>query len=323
MKFIPVTLALSIVLPTLSTQNTLPFVSEARTANEFHESYRWVRAVESKKPGWPRWVKPVLGFGNQLWMIDEKLTWNSANGIHWRATKNNGYAAVKPGVGRAFFKNKMWLMGGMKTWAEFSNDIWSSTDGGNWQLVNPNAAWGPRRDHMVVEFAGKLWLMGGAESSGRLNVTPTRSFGDVWNSADGINCIKVTDNAPWAPRGGHAIVFKDAMWVIGGGGTWHSQDGKDWKEGGRDIPALQRRGHGMALFNGKLWAFGGMRHLYMEHEVWSSDDAIHWTQETEHAPWFPRGGEYSIVFQDKLWIYGGKTGVDYDHADDIWYMARR
>ena len=46
-----------------------------------------------------------------------------------------------------------------------------------------------------------------------------------------------------------------------------------------------------------------------------------WKQETEHAPWFPRGREYSVVFRDKLWIYGGKTGVDYEHADDIWYMA--
>jgi hypothetical protein len=29
------------------------------------------------------------------------------------------------------------------------------------------------------------------------------------------------------------------------------------------------------------------------------------------------------VHDNKLWIFGGKTGVDYDQADDIWYMTRK
>ena len=266
---------------------------------------------------------PVAGFGDRLWMIDKELAWDSADGVHWRSAAHNGSAGVKHGAGRVFFKNKMWLMGGMKTWAEFTNDIWASTDGLDWKLVKRNAEWSPRRDPRVVVFADKLWLLGGSESSGREEV-PSRDFRDVWSSPDGINWTKVTDNAPWSSSPGDgAIVFRNRMWVIGRGDAWYSEDGRTWKAGAQAVPGLQRGGNGTALFDGKLWVFGGARHDKMSHDVWSSDDGIHWAQETEHAPWFPRGTQYSIVFRDKLWIYGGKTGVDYDHADDIWYMARR
>ena len=284
------------------------------------DQYRWARAAEPGAKGWPRWVMPVVGFGDRLWMVDKDMTWDSADGLHWHATKHNGSAAVKHCAGRIFFKNQLWMLGGMKTGAEFTNDVWASSDGLDWKLVNPHAAWAPRRDPRVVVFADKLWLFGGGESSGREDL-PSRDYRDVWNSSDGINWTKVADTVPW--RGGDAIVFQDRMWIIGRGESWSTEDGKNWKEGGKGGPALTRGGNGIVLLNGRIWLFGGVRDDKMDHDVWSSADGIHWVEETEHAPWFPRGGQYSIAYRDKLWIYGGKTGVDYDHADDIWYMARR
>jgi hypothetical protein len=285
--------------------------------NASKDKHAWVRAIATGKPGWPRWVKPVVGPDNQLWMIDKDLTWYSADGIQWKFAKHDSAEGVKPGVGRVFFREHMWLLGGMKTWAEFTNDVWSSKDGIKWELINRNAPWEERRSHSVVVFNGSLWLIGGDKSSGRLDGLPTQSFRDVWNSPDGVNWTKVNTNTPWTS--GEAIVFRNQLWVFGQGSSWFSNDGHHWKEGAKDLLCLKRRGHGLVAYAGKLWLFGGMPGDRMTNDVCSSDDGVRWIQE-QPAPWFPRGGEYSAEFKDKLWIYGGKTGVDYKHADDVWYM---
>ena len=83
---------------------------------------------------------------------------------------------------------------------------------------------------------------------------------------------------------------------------------------------MHSRGLGSAVYDGKMWIFGGVGVEKTTNEVWSSQDGIRW-KEVERAPWFPRGGEYSTVFDGKLWIYGGKTGTTYERADDVWFMA--
>src|SRR5687767_549883 len=203
MNLIPTAAGLLVALVSLAAQTDFhPGSNLTSPKAAAAEQYKWVRAAETGAKGWPRWVMPVEGFGGRLWMIDKELAWESDDGLHWRATKHNGSAAVKHGAGRVFFKNHLWLLGGMKTWAEFTNDVWASSDGLDWKLVKAHAAWGSRRDPRVVVFAGKLWLFGGGESSGNENV-PSRDYRDVWNTSDGINWTKVADTVPW--RGGDAI----------------------------------------------------------------------------------------------------------------------
>src|SRR5687768_8347601 len=137
MNLIPTLAGLLVTIVSLSTQTTLQPKSYSNSATAAAtDQYRWVRAAEPGAKGWPRWVMPVEGFGGRLWMIDKELAWDSADGLQWRATKHNGSAAVKHGAGRIFFKNQLWLLGGMKTWKEFTNDVWASGDGVDWKLVN-------------------------------------------------------------------------------------------------------------------------------------------------------------------------------------------
>jgi len=43
------------------------------------------------------------------------------------------------------------------------------------------------------------------------------SYSDVRSSSDGAKWTRVTPNAGWRPRTGHAVVvFNDKIWVLGG-----------------------------------------------------------------------------------------------------------
>ncbi len=162
-----------------------------------------------------------------------------------------------------------------------------------------------------------MWLLGGQMSAGR-EEPATAHYRDVWNTRDGLKWTKVLDDAPWSD--GCALVFRERIWVIGDGSAWNSSDGRTWTRLANNLAFLQRSSNGCAVFDGRIWIYGGMREGKMRNDVWNSTDGVRWQLVTEQAPWFPRGAEYSVVLNHKLWIYGGKTGAGYEEADDIWYM---
>src|SRR5262245_7604682 len=215
--------------------------------------YQWVKAVDTGKPGWPRWIKPVVGLEEKLWMIAADGAWSSKDGATWVRKDHNVAEAVLPGVSQAFFDNKLWLMGGMKNWAEFTNSVSYSNDGANWTVATTNAPWGARRNAMTLVFAGKLWLLGGQISSGKIDQTPTDAYHDVWNTNDGMNWTRVADSAPW--NGETAVVFRNRIWIFGNGEAWNSFDGRVWTRVARDVAALRRGGNGCAVYDDQLWIF--------------------------------------------------------------------
>ena len=212
------------------------------------------------------------------------------------------------------------MMGGMNNWAEFTNEIWTSPDAFDWTRVTEHAPWPARRNALLLEFNQKLFLLGGSESSGKKDVLPQRSFTDAWETSDGSLWTKISDTVP--PNAEQALVFQNQMWILGARGAWSSTDGKTWQEKASGRPFSNRGSFGAAVYDGKLWVFGGVDAEKTMNEVWSSNDGINWVQQVPNAPWFPRGAEYSTVFAGKLWIFGGKTGREYDQADDVWFMSR-
>lgn len=295
-----------------------PFVlTRSKATNSDTGDYRWVKAIDTGVKTWPRWVFPIHG-RQKLLMIAEESSWSSGDGIKWSTASHNAREAIRPGASQIFFKDRFWLMGGMKDWSQFTNEIWSSPDAINWTLESSAAPWAARRNALLVEFQSKLWLMSGWESSGKKNVTPLRSHRDVWQSADGRVWTKLPVTLPESDE--KLVVFNNQMWLLGKAGAWRSNDGVTWQQTASGDPFVNRRAYGAVVFRNNIWLFGGLHGDMTTNEVWSSNDGVNWTRE-KNAPWFPRGGEYSIVFDGKLWIYGGKTGAKYDRADDVWFMT--
>ena len=267
-------------------------------------------------------VLPLVAFDGNLYSIGDKSVWLSGDGLTWNSQPKTDWG-TRHGMRFAFFKNKLWMTGGMQAWDDFRNDVWFSDNGRDWKKAVSNAAWVPRRNHGLVVFHDKLWILGGALSSGRSDQTPTQFLSDVWSSEDGMNWKLVTQNAPWADRDTPvSLVFDNKMWIIGGGvrrDVWSSADGKNWTLITGQAPWVGRKGNGGLVFDGEMWIFGGMD----LNDVWHSSNGKDWKLAFRNAPWSTRTTFYSIAFKNKLWLFSGKTGREDSWAGDIWVMSKK
>lgn len=269
----------------------------------------------------PMAVVPLVAFDGNLYSIGDKRVWTSTDGLNWSSQPKTDWDE-RYGMQFAFFRNKLWMFGGMKTWADFRNDVWSSADGINWQKVTNKAPWSPRRGHKVLVFNNKLWLIGGSVSSGRVDETPTRFLSDVWVSETGADWKQVTANAPWnANDNPVCLEFNDKIYVITLGTSqkvWSSADGEAWTLVADSIPIGERAGSGVLVFDGKIWVFGGVE----KNDTWYTSDGKNWTA-AGRAPWSSRNAVYSVVYNNKLWLFSGKTGRADSWSGDIWAMSKK
>lgn len=331
-----ITAALVAAIMTLPTAVKTAYIQDY-VGETISPQYKWTQVAPAGsgthqhewKPGtYPSAVVPLLAFNNNLWMVGQKRSWSSRDGIHWQAFDKKDWGE-RISTAPVFFHNTFWISGGMEyNTKRFLNEIWSSKDGKEWSRVVKNAEWSPRKNHTVVEFKDRLWLFGG-ETSVDHNLAPKDFINDVWSSSDGMRWTKVMDEAPWKIRGQPRVIeFRKKLWLVGGQGhsdTWTSADGKNWTKVSDQSPWKDRYDYGLMSFDNLLWIYGGResntRNAY--NDVWLSPDGVHWIQQTDEAPWTRRSGGFSVVFQEKLFLYGGKhTGHDDSFSGDIWTLKR-
>ncbi len=118
----------------------------------------------------------------------------------------------------------------------------------------------------------------------------------------------------------NALVFNNALWVIGGksGNTvlqdaWSSQDGMTWKKAFDSLPIPPSQTPlAAAVFQGKLWVMGVRNN---HNFLWNSPDGTSWARVSDSIS-FPNltnatGLFHSyaslLVFQNQLWVVGGVT----------------
>jgi hypothetical protein len=272
--------------------------------------YAWAQ-VTDKAPYAVRDGAGALTFKDRMWLLGgwhpsnkqafplvcNNEVWSSRDGATWDLVKPNTFVDKsfdrtsdwegRHTAGYVVFRDKMWIVGGDTNQGHHQSDVWNSPDGKAWNWVNKgrDVPWAPRVLQYTVAFQDKIWIMGG-QTMPSFAPAPEVFYRDIWNTSDGVNWEKVIPKEPyWSHRGmiGGSVVFKDRMWVLGGG-TY-------------DTPATPTR-------------------VFLN-DVWSSADGVHWT-EHEAAPWNPRQYHSVIVFEDRMWVLGG-----WHHGDrsDVWYSA--
>ncbi len=289
------------------------------------------------------------------WIVAALLAPSMA-AAQYRWVKVTGEApfAARDGAGALSFLGKMWLIGGWnpKDKAHFpmicNNETWSSADGGSWRLEKPNTFldasfdaskdWEGRHTAGYAVHAGKMWIVGG-------DANQKHYQNDVWNSSDGVNWTRVSNDPPWAPRVLHYTVeFRGKLWVIGGQtmpgfapgaperfhrDLWTSADGVRWDQVKPAGPYWSARGMigGAAVHRGRIWILGGgtydtpttpSRQFF--NDVWSSADGVHWKLHTKAAPWTPRQYHDVAVWDGKLWVMEGYNAAG-GNRNDVWYSA--
>lgn len=186
----------------------------------------------------------------------------------------------------------------------------------DWVQVTKRAAWQPRDSKGEVVYKGKMWIVGGSEDY-LFAKDDQRLRNDVWCSADGEHWELATHSAPWSARALHqAVVFKDKIWILGGGNyqpkcqahndVWSSEDGIRWTREVEHAPWQERIWFSAAVYRDRIWILGGESGKRGRlGDVWHSADGKTWVEYKPGVRWSARHEHSALVFQDKLWVAGG------------------
>jgi hypothetical protein len=227
----------------------------------------------------------------------------------------------------------MWIVGGDVNQGHYHSDVWHSTDGKKWTLANAGkpVPWGPRALHYTAAFRDRIWVLGG-QTIPQIARAEERFYRDIWTSADGVSWEQVKPREPyWSARGmiGGSAVFKDRLWVLGGGtydtprvpmrnfynDVWSSADGVTWQRHTAEAPWYPRQYHEVAVFDERLWVMegyavpGGNRN-----DVWYSADGVNWYE--VKTPWKPRHAGSVYVHDGALWMVAGNN-----MESDVWKLT--
>jgi len=308
--------------------------------------YRWTK-VTGRAEFAPRDGAGALVFKARMWFLggwnpgDKKHfpkvcnseVWSSTDGATWKLEILQAPWEGRHTAGYVVHQDRMWIVGGDPIQKHYQDNVWSSADGVNWECVCEKAPWGPRVLHYTVAFDKKIWVMGG-QTLPQFAPAEEIFYSDVWNSNDGKKWTKVTDKAPWGPRGmiGGSAVLKGRIWMLGGGrydtpkvrkrefhnDVWSSADGVKWERHTEAAPWKPRQYHDVAVFDDRLWVLEGWnRDGGNRNDVWHSADGANWT-EVPDTPWAVRHAASVFVHDNALWMVAGNN-----MTSDVWKLTRR
>ncbi|MCK0136575.1 hypothetical protein [Arenibacter sp. S6351L] len=232
--------------------------------------------------------------------------WSSENGKNWISVTNDKFSE-REGHTLTVYDNKMWLIGGVDDSRTHLGEIYFSTDGVNWTMVT---ALSPTllapAFHSTVVFNDKLYVI-------------RDGFDDhviVLSSSDGINWNLETDHAFSNREDFEAVVFENAIYVIGGkhldtsfNEIWKSTDGIEWNLVTPNTDIFSPRyAHTATAHNNKVWVVGGVTGPYSETHIdfWYSENMEDWTEYDGPLP-ATEGliHHASLSYNEELWLFGG------------------
>ncbi len=318
--------------------------------------YKWIK-VALPAAFAPRDGAGALVYKNHMWLLggwnppDRKFfprgcnneVWKSRNGADWTLVRPNTFidSSFNPELdwegrhtaGYVVYDDKMWIVGGDANQGHYQFDVWNSSDGKTWNHVNKGkpVPWGPRVLHYTLVYKDRIWVIGG-QSLPQIGGGKEIFYRDVWTTTDGINWTQVTPQEPfWPQRGmiGGNVVFKDRMWILGGGtydtpqtkqrkyfnDVWSSDDGVKWKSHTESAPWAPRQYHEVAVFDDRMWVLEGYGRGN-RNDVWHSADGVNW-YEVPKTPWKPRHAASVYVFDNALWMVAGNN-----MQSDVWKLVR-
>ena len=338
----------------LVAQNPAPFTI---TPSQEVRGYEWVK-IALPAAFAPRDGAGALVHEGRMWLIGgwnpgdrahfpricNNEVWSSQDGTDWTLVKPNSFldSSFDPEAdwegrhtaGYVVHRGKMWIVGGDANQGHYMHDVWSSTDGKTWTHVNRGkpVPWGPRVLHYCLAFGDRIWVMGGQTIPQFGKGVEEVFYRDIWTSTDGVTWQQVQPKEPfWPQRGmiGGSVVFKDRMWVLGGGtydtpkirqrrffnDVWSSADGVNWECHLQSAPWEPRQYHEVAVFDDRMWVLEGSSGRNRK-DVWHSADGVNW-HEVPDTPWTPRHAASVFVHDDALWMVAGNN-----MQSDVWKLVR-
>lgn len=256
--------------------------------------------------------------------------WQSRDGAMWTQTPLPPSGLNSAYLGYAQHEGAAWALGLLRgNYLDFSVDplIQRTADYAHWQSLGRATTLPQVVFYGLASFRSALWMLGGFDG--------TRHLADIWRSSDGVTWERVA-TAPWSPRtGAEAIVFRERLYLIGGGvidgpqanDVWSSGDGVTWRRETRSIAPEEPFGFTPVIFDDRIWLVGANRSGRFESGMLVSDDGAAWRAQA--APWSARGGVAAWAHGGAMFITGGKASfthggeIEFVYSNDVWAMRQR
>jgi hypothetical protein len=252
--------------------------------------------------------------GHDLWYSIADV-WKSEDGVNWRLI--NAEPPYSPYSSFIVFRERIWAIG-RTSYSSADGILWRpeqlefaltsravvfdeaiigvigervlrSIDGVSWTPLAEHAPWGPYRvEQQLLVHNDRLWLIGGTDEP---TDGPLVYRNDVWSSADGVNWVRVTAAAAWAPR----------RWL-----NAISHAGKLWVLNGANFDAWPDQCNNTA-------------------DIWLSDDGAHWRQIQTEKLWGARHASFVVPDLEGGFLLAagyGNCGVERMYAD-VWHVEYR
>ena len=287
--------------------------------------YKWERLTEHA--AFPEGYNfPVIVAPGGRFMALFQGAWESSDGATWSRS-----ALPSSGMNSAFMKYVV-HDGAIFALGKHSGEGFSITvdpviqrtrDYQTWEQLGRSSTMPKRFFFGAASFKGWIWIVGGRAGF----------FQDagLWRSRDAMTWEKVRSTPFGARDRPQVIVFKDRLWIIGGGGrgaVWSSTDGTDWREETRSLSNPESFGYSAVVFDDRLWLVGANRSGGFSNEMLMSEDGRRWTPVS--APWSPRGAVATWSDGEALYLTGGKYsrprpggGQEFIYSNDVWRMTRQ
>lgn len=291
---------------------------------------RWTRLVEAAPfPGSYGFPVHVAADGRFV-ALHPRGTWSSRDGVGWVRERlpdigiNHSYHPLVQHRGTTW---SLAVVAGNYERFGFDPLVRRTGDYRTWATLGRSASLPRLVFPTVASFHDQLWLIGGFDGAAYSNA--------IWRSDDGLAWRKVAE-APWAPRmGARWLVFRDRLWLIGGGiidgpinsDVWSSADGLAWTREADKLADPQPFGFTPQVFDNRIWLIGANRSGEFASEMLVSSTGRDW--QPVRAPWSPRGLPATWTDGRRLYVTGGKystpdpaTGEQrFTYSNDVWAMA--
>lgn len=259
---------------------------------------------------------------------------------NWAEVTAHAAFSGRYGLSGTVFNNSMWVVGGAAgnsngSVTYYYSDVWTSSNGSSWTEKTANAPFGGRYGSQLLSFNGKLWLIAGNKNGTLVN--------DVWSSSDGVTWTQVlAQAAPSATQFSSredfgAVVYNNAMWVIGGYGTgpiskndvWSSADGITWTQVLANGPSsagqfAPRWGLSAVVYNNAMWVLSGAHSTVPNvidtayGDAWSSTTGGSWTQAANLNPYNLSYYHQVVANNNLMWLTAGFLWNNWGPESTVW-----
>ncbi|MFS4469246.1 hypothetical protein [Maribacter sp. 2210JD10-5] len=182
--------------------------------------------------GQQRFGHTTMVFNDKLWVIGGvgtaegtdgliylKDAWVSEDGKNWERVADNKAVFGRTDHTSVIFDDKLWVILGLDSNNQYSDEIWYTEDGQNWIKPTGGASLPERFNHTSVVFDDVIWVIEGLPQF-------DDTYAGIWYSKDGTDWKLLSENNELGQLANHsATVFREKIWVIGGEESGITQNG--------------------------------------------------------------------------------------------------